>query len=112
MSIPISKERFVKIINQIKEQHDFEHELWALGRKYNQDSDWIINSPLEDVLIELLQEFMGDSLADTTYFIYELDFGRDYEPGYVTEPDGTVLDFSCPESLYDYLAAKYEKAHT
>ena len=52
MSIPISKERFVKIINQINEQHDFEEELWALGRKYNQDADWIINSPLEDVLID------------------------------------------------------------
>ena len=46
---------------------------------------------------------MEDQGEDISYFIYELDYGRDYEEGCITDQDGNNIDFSTAEKLYDYL---------
>ena len=103
----ISKEKFLSVIGEIKKWHDLEDDLWKLGKKYNQDADWYIPSTLEDALVDLLEICMGDSISDISYFIYELDFGKEYEPGDVLGEDGKEIDFSSAASLYDYLLSSY-----
>lgn len=104
----ISKTKFIDIINTIKQAHDFEEECNALARKYDRDYDcfpW--DSYVEQELVDLLETIMEDDAGDISYFIYELNFGSRYVLGAVTLPDGTKVDFSSANSLYDYLASKY-----
>ena len=109
----ITKEKFCKIINEIKRMHEYEDELYKLGRKYDNDSE--IRFPtLEDTVVSLLEyatccptdEKYG---SDISYFIYELDFGRDWEPGMIVDREGNDIDFSTAEKLYDYLKKVYEE---
>lgn len=56
----------------------------------------------EDIVIKLLENMFHD--GDTiSWWIYDLDYGTKYEDGCITENDGTIIDLSTPEKLYDYL---------
>ena len=46
---------------------------------------------------------MHDSCEDIDYFIYELDYGRKYEPGMIKDEHDQDIDFSTAGKLYDYL---------
>ena len=47
-----------------------------------------------------------DELIDK--FCFEMDYGRSYKPGTVKNEDGTDLDFSSPDKLYDILVNDIE----
>ena len=51
-------------------------------------------------------------LDDLEYFIYELDYGREYEPGMITDEQypGNIVDFSDADHLYDYLVWREQNA--
>ena len=106
----MTKEKFIKIINEIKKLHEFEDELYALNRKYNYDMD-ITFPTLEDIVVTLLEEVFQCTIdehvgSDISYFIYDLDFGKDWKPGSITDKDGNDIDHSTAEKLYDYLVNK------
>lgn len=101
----MDKELFVKIINRIKKCFDNSDAIYDLtdGKIDILDIDGISTI---DLLIELLEIQMCDIGGDIVYFIYELDFGAGYEDGCVVGGDGTHIDFSTAEKLYDFLAAR------
>ena len=47
--------------------------------------------------------------GDIEYFVFELDFGRDFQIGMVIDADGSQPDFSTAEKLYDYFEGKYKQ---
>ena len=96
----MDKEKFVKIIESIKKVNKFQDELYDLHYKYGLNAPDI--NTLQDELIDVLQMYF-DNGGDIEYFIYDMEFGKKYEPGMVTEADGTEIDYSTPEKLYDYL---------
>lgn len=49
---------------------------------------------------------MDDRAEMIAYFVYELDFGRKYSPGYVIDENGEDINLSTAEKLYEYLAEK------
>ena len=116
---PISKEKFLGIINQLQTCWDVDLAVHKMGY------DHLLNIELDTfalgaIVVELLtalleknydilgEEFFGDIF----FFCFELDFGRKWEPGVVTENDeknGNVIDidFSSAEKLWDYLMETY-----
>ena len=109
----ITKEKFCKAINQIKHIQEYEDELYKLGRKYGEYDTEIRFPTLEDVVVSLLEDAMccieDEYGSDISYFIYELDFGKDWEPGMIIDREGNDVDFSTVEKLYDYLREVYDK---
>ena len=57
----------------------------------------------ESTVVFLLRKLLKDAVENIDYFIYELDYGRKYEPGMITDENGHDIDFSSAEKLYDYL---------
>ena len=104
----ITKEEFVDILNRLRESSDWVDKVDALFRKSreNVECDFCNGAGLqishEPIVVNLLQKIMGDKGEDISYFIYELDYGRDYEPGYVTDDNG-IVDMGTPEALYELL---------
>lgn len=103
----LSKEEFVKIINQLQEVSDLQDTLNDEIRKckllnvdFVDGHGFVIAN--EDIVVSLLEKIMNDDCDDISYFIYELNYGRDYKPGMITEND-IDIDFSTAEKLYDYL---------
>ena len=111
----LSKEEFVEIINRLKEATDLRDKVDQLfhASRSNIENDNMNAASLqishESAVVNLLQKIMGDNdenYPDISYFIYELDYGKRYKHGSVTDADGKDIDFSIAEKLYDYLTTK------
>lgn len=104
----ITKQEFVDIIDKLKEVNDFVNETNDKARKLNDAiiSDFFNASSLsishENIVVELLENMFNDKDI-LSWWLYDLDYGRKYKDGYITEADRTEIDLSTPEKLYDYL---------
>lgn len=107
----ISKEEFIEIINRLKEVSDFVDEvndkaknlkIVAINDFFNAMSLTISH---EDIVVKLLEKIFKDSIT-LSWWIYDLDFGRLYTERCFTEEDGTPIDVSTAEKLYDYLISE------
>ena len=47
---------------------------------------------------------MHDQYEYIDYFIYELDYGRKYEPGMITDESGQDIDIHTSKLLYDFIS--------
>lgn len=107
----ISKQTFVKIINTMRDREDLVIKLNDIIREYRTTlhEDFLDGNALiiggEDEIVELLEILMKDTCGDISYFMWEIDFGRDYEPGCITQ-DGEDIDISSADKLYDYLVSE------
>lgn len=105
--IPLTKEQFVKAINDLEDcqrrinniQTVLEENCW----------DAIYCPPtVEETLIDVLSEAFNDKDEDISYFIYELDFGKDWKPGTITTDNGEDIKMQTAEDLYDYLVSNLD----
>lgn len=105
MTITISKELFIESINEIEKQliHD---------RNCNKAFQTILpndyvsgydNNLILNQLIKLLKSSVGDEYGWIDYFIYDLDFGRDYVPSKVSIA-GKPFILKTPEDLWTLFA--------
>ena len=60
----------------------------------------------ESTVVFLLHKLLNDAVENIDYFIYELDYGRKYESGMITDENEKDIDFSTAEKLYDYLTGE------
>lgn len=62
-----------------------------------------------DIMIDLLHYIFAEKDRGEwiSYFCYDLDFGRKYKPGCVTDPDGSGSKLETAEDLYDLLAGNW-----
>ena len=58
---------------------------------------------LECEVSRLLESIMEDKGEWISYWIFELDFGRKYEDGAITEADGSIIKLETVEDLYNFL---------
>lgn len=107
----ISKEKFIDIINKLKEVNDFVDETNERARKLNDAimSDFYNTMSLsishESLVVELLENMFNSDMI--SYWIYECNYGRDFSLGDL-EVDGIEIDLSTAEKLYDYLIKEME----
>lgn len=104
----ISKEQFISIIDKLKEVDDFVKETNDRARKLNDAiiSDFFNASSLsishENIVLKLLENMFNDKEI-LGWWLYELDYGRKFKQGYLKDDEGTDIDVSTAEKLYDYL---------
>ena len=105
----MTKQEFVNIIEKLRKTNELQDQIDDLIQKSGIEMDFLYSYGYviahEDIVVNLLEEIMDDEFHDILYFIYELDYGRDYKPGCVTD-DGKIIDLSNTEKLFDYLEDK------
>lgn len=108
----ISKEKFIEIINRLRNYNDLQNKIDGLFKENidNKEKDFINAGSIcighESVVIELLENMFDDK--DTiSWWIYECNYGRDFSLGDL-EVDGIEIDLSTAEKLYDYLIKEAE----
>jgi len=111
----MSKDQFCKYIKQIQDAWEYDDECMKAAERHNIEFSQTDASNLAFVAVEALEWAFGcyQDYGDISYFCFELNFGRDYEPGSVTDKDKdgnvTDVDFSSAEKLYDYLVNKLKE---
>lgn len=103
----ISKELFVEAMEDAKKTDDYQNWLNSQLQK-NGAEGYIFQPTCVDSVIKLLHFCFSesDSSEMISYFCFELDYGRKWKPGMAKAKDGTDINLSAPEHLYDYLVSK------
>ena len=110
--VPLMKQEFVDILNRLREATELVDKVEALFRdsRENLECDFCNGAGLqishEGIVVKLLERLMQDNAGNISYFIYELDYGKTYKEGCISDQSGNI-DFSTPEKLYDYLMQEY-----
>lgn len=110
--VPLTKTEFADIIHRLKESSELVDKVNELFRnsRENIECDFCNAASLqishEGIVVNLLQKLMRDQSENISYFIYELDYGKDYRDGDVMD-ENRVINLSTPEKLYDYLVEEY-----
>lgn len=110
----ISKEQFCKIIQRLRDYNDLQDKIQDLFRENidNQEMDFMNAGSIcvghETIVVELLENMFNDKDIISWWF-YDLDYGRKYTEGCIADKDGTPIDLSTIEKLYDYLVKEMEE---
>ena len=103
----LNKEEFIKIINRLKEANDIQDRVNDIFREAEDNilCDFTNAGSLmichEDIVVELLENIFDTDMI--SYWIYELDYGRDYIDGCIVDEHNEVVNIETAEDLYDYL---------
>lgn len=103
----ISKELFIETINFMRERSDA---VDKLNQAFSTEFECSMFYPYfryEEMLVKVLEAAMHDEGDWIRYFLYEGNYGRDLKPDSVSEADGTPIDITTPEKLYDFLTKEY-----
>ncbi len=101
----LSKEIFIKVIEDVKEKYDYQNELNTFYKSHGADGYIFQPDCAESVLLLLEYLFNDDEDHMISYFCYELDFGRSWKPGDVEDPNGQEIKMETPEDLYNFLVS-------
>lgn len=112
MQMIISKDKFVEIINRLKNYNNLQDKMNDLFKENidNKEMDFMNAGSIcighENVVVYLLERMFDTDMI--SYFIYELDYGEKYKAGCVLDENMNEIDLSTAEKLYDYLIKKTE----
>lgn len=103
----ISKNEFVEILAQLQEAQEVTEKVNQIFKnsKMYMLNDFADCSSLmichDDIVVKLLDNMFNTDLVE--YWVYELNYGKEYKEGSVINADGSICDISTPEKLYDIL---------
>jgi len=111
-TLKLTKELFVETFNQIQKQLEHDQKCGEAFQVILPD-DFVSgynNNFLLSQLIKILKIGCFDNTSDSMieYFIWDLDFGKEYKDGCITDKNGYNIDISTVEKLYDYLYFEYD----
>lgn len=108
----ISKEQFIKTINFMKQSKEQDRQIQKVLSPLIDGGIFQLNPGYEDTVIHLLELLTHDDEEWISYFIYELDFGKDYKEGTIYQKNEKTgekvnIKLSTVEDLYNYLEANF-----
>lgn len=109
-TITLTKKYFIKIIGQLKLQDDHDRKCSDAFKVILPDdyTSGYANHILTNQLIEILKIAMTDTENDWIgYWIYELDYGKEYTEGCVTD-NGVNIPLRTASDLWDMLIKNKE----
>ena len=110
--VPLTNQEFVDILNRLREATELVDKVEKLFRDSREklECDFCNGAGLqishEGIVVKLLERLMRDNAGNISYFIYELDYGKTYQEGCISDQSGNI-DFSTSEKLYDCLMKEY-----
>ena len=110
--VPLKKAEFVDIINRLKDSSEVVDKVDEIFRNSREklETDFLNGAGLqishEGIVVKLLEKLMRDKSEIISYFIYELEYGKEYREGCFADKSGNI-DISTSEKLYDVLISGY-----
>jgi len=100
----MDRELFIDTMNKIEALAREQDEFDVLLRKIDPEfGGGYIHNKTIFLLEELLSKMVNDKYDNISYYMWEIDFGKEWEPGCITEEDGTPIPLSNAGELYDLI---------
>ena len=103
MKVELTEENFCKIVDGIEE---YWRAVQELEEKYGISIDIWENfssrlfGAIQDFLTKIIYGNDEQDMTDIDYYMWELDFGKKWEPGYCTYDDGTDIPLKNSHDLW------------
>lgn len=108
----VNKNDFIEIINRLQNYTKLQYKINDLFKDLidNKEQDFCNAGSIcighESVVVTLLEDMFETDLL--SWWIYELNYGKEYKPGCLTEDDKEI-DVSTSDKLYDVLIENLER---
>ena len=103
----MNKELFIEAIDFIRELNVEENEFNSVMRKIDGEfGGGFIHNKSINYITGLLKVLVNDENDWISYYCWELDFGKKYVEGNVTEEDGTPIPLATAEDLWNIITNK------
>lgn len=102
----LTYEEFKKHIDAMIDTAAFQDGIGDLVRAYNTKQNDQVSLLLPSLItnvVELLERIMGDKYEWISYWVWELDFGKEYRAGCVTDKNGQDIKLESAHDLYRFL---------
>jgi len=100
----MNKELFIETMNYIQSLQEKQLKVYDCLSELEEDGGApFIYSGVIDYIVYLLKEIMNDESEWISYYLWEIDSGKDYKPGCVTEVDGRNIRLKTAEDLYSLI---------
>ena len=102
----ITQDKFVKHMDAIVTAMRFQEDVIALTSAYNKasrDECEIMFPMLLDNVVDLLSLATNDKDGWISYWLFDLDCGKDYHDGSITEADGSIIKLATVHDLWNLL---------
>lgn len=104
----ISKENFIKYINELFEIYKAEEELGRILSKLGSENTLFCDK-YHSLVLNILEDVFSDKDNEwILYALYELDWFRDYRDGAITDENGRNVPLANAGDLYDLLIENME----
>lgn len=107
MKMILTFEEFKKHIDAMIDAAAFQDGIGDLVRAYNTKQNDQVSLLLPSLItnvVELLEHIMGDKYEWISYWVWELDFGKEYRAGCVTDKNGQDIKLESVHDLYRFLS--------
>lgn len=98
----ITKKQFIKYMNEFQHLEIIEDEITKAFRKLSSDFNQIHFGRYIDLISSILKDTFNDKNDWISYWIYDLEFGKKYEPNSVTM-NKKPIKMKTAGDLYDVL---------
>lgn len=103
----ISFKLFNEYMKELKEVLEESDELDSALKKFSKNFGGFNNEVAIDLIFSILRELTHDNSDIIGYFIYELNWGKEWHIGCITENDKDI-PMGNIKDLYNYLKEQYE----
>jgi len=112
MKSNITFDRFNEALTEIVRYIEFDDAICAACRKYSEGSEFVTEFPYPLRLMTTVVDLLELATNDTengwiSYWLYELDCGKDYKEGCVTK-DGENIPLKTSQDLWNLLVSEQE----
>lgn len=103
----IKKEKFVEILRKMEKAEDVRKDIDDIFKKSGlwelEDfgDSFSIMICFDDLIIDILEDMFNTDMI--CYWVYDLNFGKNYFDGCILDKDNNIIDIGTPEKLYDCL---------
>lgn len=108
----INKELFITCLNQIQRDMLMADSLDDIFKTYNKrdflDGYGFINPDITGLLVQVLDKSFDEDNDIISYFVYDLNCGKNWYPGCIVDENNNDIDISTMEKLYQYLTDTYK----
>lgn len=100
----LTLEEFQSVMDEWYKVRQYQDEMNTLLRKHGDgflcmpDCSWALQYALETMFCD-----DKEAMSNIEYFVYELDFGKKYYDGMITDSEGNYIKMATVEDLYNVL---------
>ena len=104
----IDYKKFRKYMTMFKEMLILDDKLNDVLCEISPDFGGYHNSQAITLFLDMIKEMVKDKCEWIEYYIWELDWGKNWQEGMVTEKDGTDVPLKTLKDLHSLLESEYE----